>query len=359
MKGKPLISILTAAVLAASAAANVPQQGMRTIDVLASTKPARPVVGENTLEVVISEGGQPVRGLRLTSSVSMKGMEMGTAHPTVKEVSAGRYRLSPTFSMAGPWRVLLVGTNPALSLSFDFSAGGRDAWKPVKLAVKIPVAGSAPEATALNEARPAAPGSKPTPSTPQPAKAEHYGDAMAMGQSAPSVPQLKERTAYAWTADADYATRTGFGKLEPMVRMMMLMMVTGSGMEGMKMPPMDMVFGDSNFTEDAAKEAPPTSFKPSDDLKVEARLDQARVGDNTITITLTKPGGGPVTGAKVEASVSMSGMDMGVTHPAVKEIGGKYVVKAKFGMAGAWRLSLTIHAAGVPAATSVLQFEVK
>jgi hypothetical protein len=176
------------------------------------------------------------------------------------------------------------------------------------------------------------------------------------------MPQLKEKNSYAWEEGMDFDSRTGFGKLEPMVRMMILMMVGGSGMEGMKMAPMDMKFDSANFTEggdDPMKDMPgkDMSTKP---FKVTADLGSPKTGDNNVVVTITTPDGKPVEKAKITTSVAMTNMDMGTAHPSVKDLGkGKYGLKATFSMAGPWRLTVVVSAAGKPASTYTFDFEAK
>ena len=69
--------------------------------------------------------------------------------------------------------------------------------------------------------------------------------------------------------------------------------------------------------------------------------------NNRLTLTLAGPDGKPLTGAKVEASVAMTSMDMGTTTPAIQEIGGgKYQGSIVFAMAGPWRITATVTAPG-------------
>ena len=66
-----------------------------------------------------------------------------------------------------------------------------------------------------------------------------------------------------------------------------------------------------------------------------------------LTLTVTGSDGKPLLGAKVEAEVAMTSMDMGTTSPAMKEIGGgKYQGSVSFAMQGPWRVSVTVSAPG-------------
>ena len=62
-----------------------------------------------------------------------------------------------------------------------------------------------------------------------------------------------------------------------------------------------------------------------------------------LTITVTDPSGQPVPGATVTASVAMTSMDMGTSHPAFKDTGaGKYTGQVQFSMAGPWRVTVSV-----------------
>lgn len=342
----------------------------RTIEATASITPKAPASGENRLEVVFTEAGKPVTGLNLTSNVGMTNMDMGTAHPAVKEISAGHYVIRPMLLMSGPWRVTLISADPKFKVNFDMTAGGKQPWQPTKQTITIAGAGSAqqPKQEPPKTEPPKTEPPKTEPPKTEPPKTEpnqqpgYGGQGMAgMGHVAASLPQLKETGHYAWTGSMDWDTRTGFGKLEPMVRMMILMMVGGSGMEGMKMDPMEMKFDEANFTESGdqqMKDMPGMSGdKP---LKIKAELGAGKVGDNNVTLTITTPDGKPVEKAKITTAVAMTNMDMGTTHPAAKELGkGKYSLKTNFSMAGPWRLTLTVSAPNVPSATYTFDFEAK
>jgi hypothetical protein len=232
------------------------------------------------------------------------------------------------------------------------------------------------------------------------------------------MPQLPEIGTYMVTGHEDWKVRTGFGKNTPMVGMMSRMMVGASGMEGMKMGAMKMNFGPQNYTEDPDDEtssantgerpmngnpapgmqmdssaqvapvpvrpvpvtqqtsggtavapisvmpgmnmtaSPPTTVtstpKKTGRLKITGVISHPSNGDNVLTITISDTDGSPVTGAKIISTVVMTSMDMGTTHPQVKELGnGKYRTTVNFGMSGPWRVSLTVTPlAGSPQKTS-------
>lgn len=382
MLKKQLYSILFVSTISSSlfAIQQSPPTSGRTLEASAIIKPASPKTGENVLEVTFLEASKPVAGLKLVSNVGMTNMDMGTAHPVVKETSPGHYTLKPMFLMDGPWRVTLISKDPKFTVNFDMSAGAKGPWKSAKQTIKL--GDSAVPAVQLpNKTEP--PKTEPkTTDTPkkdpaktepittdppkqdttkkEPTKPEPGYEMAGMGHVAVSMPQLKEKSSYAWTGEEDWETRTGFGKLEPMVRMMILMMVGGSGMEGMKMLPMDMVFNAENFTEGGD---PPMKDMPvgnSQTLKVEAKIEKVGIGDNNVSITISTPDGKAVIGAKITTAVAMTNMDMGTTHPGVKELGkGKYALKANFSMNGPWRLTLIVSASGMQPTTYTFDFEAK
>jgi len=81
----------------------------------------------------------------------------------------------------------------------------------------------------------------------------------------------------------------------------------------------------------------------SNSIKVVSGLaaDAAKVGSNNIEFKVIQ-NGRPLAGLTWAATVSMTSMDMGTTHPAVKDIGkGSYSTAAVFGMQGPWKLVLT------------------
>lgn len=80
----------------------------------------------NTLRVTVTDpDGKPITGAKISSSVAMTSMDMGTTHPAFKEMGGGKYEGKVGFSMAGPWRVTVKVTFPGQkpqSKAFDFSA---------------------------------------------------------------------------------------------------------------------------------------------------------------------------------------------------------------------------------------------
>ncbi len=67
------------------------------------------IVGHNTLQISVrDDSGKPQPGAKVILSVLMTSMDMGTAHPPVKDLGGGEYSATIDFSMAGPWRVKAV-----------------------------------------------------------------------------------------------------------------------------------------------------------------------------------------------------------------------------------------------------------
>jgi len=73
---------------------------------------------------------------------------------------------------------------------------------------------------------------------------------------------------------------------------------------------------------------------------------KARV-KNPLTLTITGADGKPLVGATVKASVAMTSMDMGTSHPAFNDLGdGRYRGQVQFSMAGQWRVTVTVTPPG-------------
>ena len=104
------------------------------------------VVGDNTVALTIKDAaGKPVSGLKLAASVAMVTMDMGTAHPSVREMGDGQYRTTANFSMAGPWRVVVSGDGGKVRGSFDFQAGSTQSTQSAP--AEAPAEASAPPAS--------------------------------------------------------------------------------------------------------------------------------------------------------------------------------------------------------------------
>ncbi|MCL5283294.1 MAG: FixH family protein [Armatimonadetes bacterium] len=192
------------------------------LPVAAVITPNPPAVGDNQVEIQVHDfNGKPVTGLNLEATVAMTTMDMGTAHPRVKELGSGKYQVKVSFGMAGPWRVTLSGDVPhksevgSVNGNLVFTAGSKKRWVQ-------------PE------------------------------------------------------------------EVFPMV-------------EFAKLP--------------------------------------VRMGHNPVEVKLVDSAAKPVKGAKLECAVSMITMDMGTSHPAIKETkDGLYAGVLNFSMAGDWEVSLKISA---------------
>ena len=195
------------------------------------------------------------------------------------------------------------------------------------------------------------------------------------------MPQLQEQGTYVVTGHENWKLRTGFGKNEAMVGMMSQMMVGKSGMEGMKMDVTKMEFGDKNYTDDGNDDGNATNPSPvmpgmsmpansdaatasapikSAPLKIIGTIANAASGDNVMSLAVTDSKGAPVTGARIAASVAMTSMDMGTSHPQFTEIGkGVYHSTVNFGMSGPWRVTVKVTPPNGAPQTATFDFDAK
>ena len=153
---------------------------------------------------------------------------------------------------------------------------------------------------------------------------------MAAQESMSSMPQIKAKSYTVQNPDQLNDSK-GFGDDAPMVKMMNLMMVEGSGYEGMDMGSMKMAENQPDNS---------TAHPSSKVYDVEVLTKEVKVGRNTIEFNVKK-NGKVAKGLKIKALVYMTSMDMGTDEPQVKELAsGKYQVKAAFSMKGPWALKL-------------------
>jgi hypothetical protein len=149
------------------------------------------------------------------------------------------------------------------------------------------------------------------------------------------MPILKPKATYAipsQTAGETLSEQRGFGDQEPEVRMMNLMMVRGSGIEGMDMDQMKMA--------DAKKPTPKSSIVEETIEMIQASAS-GKVGANTYEFSIKDISGKALKGLKVKAQVYMLSMDMGTESPKVKETKpGVYQTKVNFSMGGPWALKI-------------------
>ena len=163
-------------------------------------------------------------------------------------------------------------------------------------------------------------------------------------QGMPGLPRIQPKKSYSVRTNdegEELVEQRGFGDKEPEIKMMNLMMVEGSGYEGMDMkgPAASghmMTVAENPPTKDTGKST------GGDEYVYESKIapDPSKVGANILTIHLMKAGK-PAKGLKLKAQVYMTSMDMGTEEPKMKEVKpGEYQVKAIFSMAGPWAVKL-------------------
>ena len=405
-----ILSAMTLVTVSSTLPARAAQEpAAASLSVTATVNPAAPQAGDNTLALmVLDSGGKPATGLKLTTTVVMTSMDMGTTHPAFLETGGGHYTAKIAFSMNGPWRVVVRNGASKVAV-LNFEAGAKTPWKsPLGVAAGlISAKTNTPTASAMPGMDMSTPAAKPAaalPATsappPEAAKpvAQPPGDTGAssmgsMDMKTATVPELKEKGTYTATGDENWEMQTGFGHNAGMVAMMNQMMVGGSGMEGMKMPAMTMKFDEQNYAKPEADDAdttmpgmdmsgkaaekksgpgsmagmdmsaptPPGTPLAAAPVKITVTTASApKAGDNPLTISITDAQGKPVTGAAVTTSVAMTSMDMGTTHPAVTEKGsGQYAATVNFSMAGPWRITVKAAAPGRKPQTKAFDFSAK
>lgn len=155
------------------------------------------------------------------------------------------------------------------------------------------------------------------------------------------MPTLHPVRTFVVSGKEDWAALTGFGTKAEEVRMMNLMMIGGSGMEGMRMAMGKM-------------ETPSVSNTPMQSgytVRASIEPNPPKVGENQLALSLFDSDGKPLTGLKLQATVEMRNMDMGVAHPTITEDSpGHYVLKPTFSMLGPWRVLITSQ--GAPMASA-------
>ncbi len=276
------------------------QPAASPLSVRATINPAAPKSGDNTLDLMVSDAmGKPVTGLKLTASVAITSMDMGTTHPAFTETGSGHYKATVNFSMDGPWRVIVRGRGVKVAV-LDFEPGSKAPWKSPQIkaigtpsaapvpAIKAPapsaMAGmdkSGGKANAQSAGQPDSMAGMKMNASGGPDKAAKTGSApdanalpgMDMGgktdgmagmsamktgiadMKTATVPELQEKGTYTATGHEDWKLQAGFGHNAAMVGMMNQMMVGGSGMEGMKMPAMHMKFDEKNYAKPEGDDA--------------------------------------------------------------------------------------------------------
>jgi hypothetical protein len=199
--------------------------------------------------------------------------------------------------------------------------------------------------------------------------------ALAGSEGMPGMPIISPKKTYSVPskdAGEELQDQRGFGDQEPMVRMMNLMMVGGSGYEGMNMEEMgkmeatdhahmnhQMTMAENdhemgNMSGTKMQPTPPKTAKPAEgqtasyDILPKITPDPPTAGANTLDISVeNKNTHKPVPGLKLKVQVYMTSMDMGTEEPRVKEISpGKYRVKVVFSMKGPWAVKLSLPEGG-------------
>jgi hypothetical protein len=161
-----------------------------------------------------------------------------------------------------------------------------------------------------------------------------------------SMPKISPRKGFVIGSPAEgelLREDAGFGAKEPVVRMKNLMMVGGSGYEGMNM------LAGAPGTEPAEsghghQHPEPAAAQAEDPYHFEVEPNPAILGTSTMTITAKdRISGKPAAGLKIQVRVSMATMDMGTEEPKVRETApGKYQFKAAFSMKGLWSVMLNL-----------------
>ncbi len=268
-----------------------PQKPMAaSLSVTATINPVAPKSGDNTLDLLITDAaGKPVTGLKLTSSVAMTSMDMGTTHPAVTDAGNGHYKAIVNFGMDGPWRVVVRGQGAKIAV-LDFEPGSKTPWKSPQIKAFLGASSAVPVPAAKPPAADAMAGmdmsgskdtGKADAAKPDAmagmdmsgGKSQAKPDAMAgMDMSGKNggmtdmkmgiadmktavIPQLQETGTYVATGDENWKMQAGFGHNAGMVGMMNKMMVGGSGSEGMKMAPMKMKFDEKNYAKPTGDDA--------------------------------------------------------------------------------------------------------
>ena len=159
------------------------------------------------------------------------------------------------------------------------------------------------------------------------------------------MPKITPKKIYTVKSKAngeDILDSRGFGDKEPEVRMMNLMMVEGSGVEGM-----DMSAGHSHTMQVAANENAtkgPETGSSKYEYKATIKSGVAKVGANVVNISIRDlKANEPKKGLKPKAQVYMTSMDMGTDEPRVRETSpGNYQLTATFSMKGPWAVKLML-----------------
>lgn len=161
-----------------------------------------------------------------------------------------------------------------------------------------------------------------------------------MFSSANGAPMVPKKTIVIQSAaqGEEMQENRGFGDKAGEIKMMNLMMVGGSGYEGMDMAQT------TPTTDVAGTSAADHSHHAESLYSIEMNPVDAKMGNNLINFIVTDPKTTkPKSGLKLKSEVYMTNMDMGTETPKVKDLGlGKYQVKANFSMRGPWAIKISI-----------------
>ena len=181
--------------------------------------------------------------------------------------------------------------------------------------------------------------------------------ALADNEGMPNMKIIKPKKSYSVTSKDQgdqLQDDRGFGDKEPEVRMMNLMMVEGSGYEGMDMGEMKMA--DHMAMNDHVATNDQKGMKESSaEIIMPKSPSNPKVGANLYEFDIKDPKTGKaLAGLKLTSQVFMTSMDMGTETPRVKELtAGHYQVKAVFSMKGPWALKIIL-----PKGEKVFEFNV-
>jgi hypothetical protein len=150
--------------------------------------------------------------------------------------------------------------------------------------------------------------------------------ASAAGEGMPQMPLAREKSSRIVTSSDDFGALRGFGPGEQSARLRALMMVGGSGHEGMEM-------------------TAPAAARASDgqvpfEIQWTSSPSPPVAGLETLALTLVDPKTRkPITGLEVRLEISMAAMDMGTQAiPAPETEPGRYRAELKLPMAGTWAI---------------------
>ena len=163
--------------------------------------------------------------------------------------------------------------------------------------------------------------------------------AQAGTESMPGMPVLAPSRSYTVPtreAGEELQSKRGFGDKELEIRMMNLMMVGGSGVEGM-----DMSGGGKSIPPKASRSA---ESRGKFSLETKLASGPSAVGMNVLEFSVTELATGkPAAHLAIKVEVAMETMDMGTESPIVREISpGKYLVTVSFTMKGPWAVRLSL-----------------